>query len=433
MLVPSIDIQNGHAVQLRQGKTLVIDAGDPRPIAERFAPLGEVAVIDLDAAMGMGSNADTIRDLLKIARCRVGGGIRDVDSARRWLDDGACKVILGTAARAEVLSQLPRSRVIAALDARDGEIVVEGWQRGTGRSILPRIAELRELVSGFLITFVEIEGTMAGFDAARAKPLIDAARIGSGAGFSRVTIAGGITTPGDIAALDKLGADAQVGMAIYSGKLDLAAAFAAPMTSDRSDGLWPTVVCNASGAALGLVYSSLESLQAAIEERRGVYYSRSRGGLWRKGETSGASQRLLRIDADCDRDSLRFTVEQAGAGFCHLNMATCWGEPRGLPGLEKRLREALTAGNDSSYTARLARDPGLLRAKLMEEAAELADARGRGHVTEEAADLLYFTLARLASAQPGGIPLSEVEAVLDRRAMKITRRSGDAKPPTTPR
>ena len=96
MLVPSIDLLNSHAVQLVGGDPakLKIDAGDPRPLAERFGRVGEIAVIDLDAALGRGNNAQTIVELLAIARCRVGGGIRDLETARRWLDAGAAKIIL---------------------------------------------------------------------------------------------------------------------------------------------------------------------------------------------------------------------------------------------------------------------------------------------------------------------------------------------------
>jgi phosphoribosylformimino-5-aminoimidazole carboxamide ribonucleotide (ProFAR) isomerase len=89
MMVPSIDLQGGNAVQLEGGRELRLDAGDPRPIADRFGRVGEIAVIDLDAAMGTGSNREVIRDLVGRARCRVGGGIRDVDSALAWLDAGA--------------------------------------------------------------------------------------------------------------------------------------------------------------------------------------------------------------------------------------------------------------------------------------------------------------------------------------------------------
>jgi len=162
VIIPSIDLQNGLAVQLVGGKDKALDAGDPRPIAELFGRVGEIAVIDLDAALGTGSNRDTILDLLHRAPCRVGGGIRDADSARFWLDAGARKVILGTAAEPDILDQLPRERVIAALDALDGEVVVEGWTRKTGRGILDRMRELRPYVGGFLVTFVEREGRLAG-------------------------------------------------------------------------------------------------------------------------------------------------------------------------------------------------------------------------------------------------------------------------------
>ena len=139
MIVPSIDLMAGQTVQLIGGREHALDAGDPRPIAERFRIAGEIAVIDLDAALGKGSNADLVRSLLPIARCRVGGGIRDLPTAVAWLDAGAAKIILGTAAAPDLLRHLPRDRIIAALDARDGEVVVEGWQRGTGESILDRM------------------------------------------------------------------------------------------------------------------------------------------------------------------------------------------------------------------------------------------------------------------------------------------------------
>lgn len=423
MIVPSIDLQAGQTVQLVRGAAKAIDAGDPRPIAERFSPVGEVAVIDLDAAMGRGSNAHLIRDLLPRARCRVGGGIRDADTAKRWLDLGASKVILGTAATPEILRQLPRERVIAALDSRDGDIVVEGWQRPTGRGVLERIGELRDAVGGFLVTFVEIEGTLSGLPTSRVAPIIEAAGPGC-----RVTAAGGITTPAEVAELDAIGADAQVGMALYTGRMELSEAFAAPLTSDRPDGLWPTVVVDETGVALGLAYSSAASLAAAIGERRGVYHSRSRG-LWRKGETSGDAQQLVRIDVDCDRDALRFTVRQQGAGFCHNGTRTCWGEEGGVSALVRRLaRVAAGSAPAGSYTARLLADSELLSAKIIEEAGELVRAADRDDVVHEVADLVYFSLVRLVGA---GATLADLEHELDARSLRVVRRPGNAKQPLT--
>ncbi|MFG0257663.1 MAG: phosphoribosyl-ATP diphosphatase [Phycisphaerales bacterium JB043] len=418
MIIPSIDLMSTNAVQLIGGAKQALDAGDPRPIADRFGLVGEVAVIDLDAALGRGSNEPVIRDLIKRAPCRVGGGIRDAETAVRWLDAGARKVILGTAARPDVLRELPRGRVIAALDARDGEVVTEGWVKRTGVTVEERIEELREHVGGFLVTFVEREGRMQGLPLDRIEQLVELA------GPARLTIAGGVRTPGDVASADRLGADAQVGMALYTGAFDLADGFCAPLRSDRSDGLWATVVTDPSGRVLGLTYSSLESVRAAIEERRGVYYSRSRDKIWRKGESSGDVQELLGIVADCDRDALRFTVRQRG-GFCHLGTRTCFGDQTGFGALDTTVGRRMRRAPVGSYTQRLRDDPELLASKLVEEARELASASTREHAASEAADLIYFATV---AARVRGASLADVERCLDERASRVTRRKGDAKP-----
>jgi len=422
MIVPSIDLMDGQTVQLVGGKEKALDAGDPMPIARRFALAGDIAVIDLNAAIGNGSNADLITPLLRIAPCRVGGGIRDVATAIKWLDAGAAKVILGTAAREELLRELPRERVIAALDAEYGEIVVKGWREKTGLKVKDRMAELRPHVGGFLVTFVEREGRMGGVDLELVKELVDAA------GDCRLTVAGGVASATEIGAVDQLGADAQVGMGLYTGRFELADSIVAPMKSDRPDGLWPTIVCDERGVALGLAYSNLESVREAVKQRRGVYHSRSRGGLWAKGNTSGDTQELLSIALDCDRDALRFTVRQHGTGFCHLKTQTCFGTDAGLGALERVLHARKKNAPAGSYTRRLFEEPELLRGKLAEEAAELADAiehKNADDVRWEAADVIYFALAAAAKA---GVRLSEIEKELDMRALKVVRRKGDAKP-----
>jgi phosphoribosyl-ATP pyrophosphohydrolase/phosphoribosyl-AMP cyclohydrolase len=404
MIVPSIDIMNGEAVQLVGGRRLEIRAGDPIEIAERWSVAGELAVIDLDAAMGRGDNRALVHELVRRFRCRVGGGIRTLDAALDWLDAGARKIILGTAAKPDLLAQLPRERLIVALDAVDGEVVVEGWKTATGRRQEEVLEELRNLAGGFLVTFVEKEGRLGGTDLAAARRLIEIA------GDSRVTVAGGVSTAEEIARLDELGADAQVGMALYRGDLELAEALAAPLRSDRADGLWPTVVCDPSGVALGLAYSSLDSLRQALAQRRGVYQSRSRGN----------TQDLLRVDVDCDRDTLRFVVRQQGEGFCHHRTRTCWGEVGGLHDLEETLNARRQQAPPGSYTARLLAEPALLAEKLAEEAAELAAAQSPDEVAWEAADVLYFLLVAMQRAE---VPLEAAERELDRRSLAVRRRS----------
>ena len=222
-----------------------------------------------------------------------------------------------------------------------------------------------------------------------------------------LAVSGGITKEEHISRLDKAGIQAIVGTALANGSLDLGLAIAAPLVSDRPDGLFPTVVCDENGnssaksrsfastnhthtlslspslffllcflvlplgVGLGLVYSSRESVSAAVKSMRGVYNSRKHG-LWFKGESSGATQDLIRIEADCDRDALRFVVHQNGVGFCHLNTWTCFGKAGGFSELMKTLQSRRTSAPPGSYTQKLFQDPALLRAKLLEEAGELA-------------------------------------------------------------
>ena len=207
----------------------------------------------------------------------------------------------------------------------------------------------------------------------------------------------------------------------------LGMAYAACCRTDRPDGLFATVVCTRQGEALGLVYSSAESIVASLEAGRGVYYSRSRNGLWRKGDTSGHYQSLHRIDVDCDSDALRFLVTQHGAprpAFCHLNTLSCWGGLRGLRHLQDTIADRIQNAPEGSYTKKLLDDPNLLRNKLVEEAQELAEAESPTHVAEELADVLYFSLTRAVQA---GVSLDDAVCELDRRTRKVTRRPGLAK------
>lgn len=220
---------------------------------------------------------------------------------------------------------------------------------------------------------------------------------------------------------------------------DVGSRFAASLQTDRPDGLFATVVASSSSAAsqpLGLVYSSIESVTESIVTGRGVYFSRARKSLWRKGETSGATQKVVKIAKDCDADALLVTVEQAGEGFCHERTESCFAKrstdqsPRGIAALESTLISRRSSAPPGSYTARLFSDPALLRQKIAEEADELIDAddSDRAHVASEMADLLYFAMVRCVRA---GVSWADVERNLDNKAEKGKRgirRQGDAKP-----
>eukprot|EP00842_Homolaphlyctis_polyrhiza_P006367 jgi/Hompol1/6731/HPOL_003598-RA len=210
--------------------------------------------------------------------------------------------------------------------------------------------------------------------------------------------------------------------------VDVAAALASQLVSDRTDALYATLVADEHGTALGLCFSSPASIRAALSNRAGVYHSRRRG-LWYKGRESGATQRLHRIDWDCDADALRFTVSQTAPGFCHKATRTCFGPASGIAHLAETLELRRSEQTPGSYTQRLFSDPALLRSKILEEAGELCDAVDHDDVAWEAADLIYFALVKCVAS---GVSLADVEKHLDLRAKKITRRPGNAKPQPQP-
>jgi phosphoribosyl-ATP pyrophosphohydrolase/phosphoribosyl-AMP cyclohydrolase/histidinol dehydrogenase len=207
------------------------------------------------------------------------------------------------------------------------------------------------------------------------------------------------------------------------GRLSVPAIIGSQWTSDRSDKLIPTVVTDERGIALGLVYSSQESVSESLKTGTGVYQSRKRG-LWYKGASSGDTQELVRIALDCDQDCLKVVVRQKGRGFCHLPQSTCFGEYGGITKLEKTLQSRKISAPEGSYTARLFSDEKLLRAKIMEEAEELCDAKTKDEVAFEAADVIYFALTKAVSA---GVSLADIERNLDAKSVKVKRRQGDAK------
>jgi len=403
VLIPSLDLQDGKVVQLVGGEQRAWESDDVFGWAERLSVLGDLAVVDLDAAMGKGDNLELVEALCRRHRCRVGGGVREEDRARRLLKAGAVKLMVGTAATPDLLSKLPRDVWIACLDHRDGIVVDRGWTSDTGEAVLQRAERLAPHVGGFLITAVNQEGRMGGHDSAPARDVANRTSL-------PVTVAGGVRAVDEVVELHRQGLDAQLGMAMYTGALDPVEAFLACADFERgAGGLMPTFVTDERGRALMLAWSSPDSLREALRERRGVYFSRSRADIWRKGDTSGATQRLLRADLDCDGDALRFTVEQTG-GACHTGADTCFGRhPFDLAALERAI---VDRADGDGYTAKLVGDPRLARRKLSEEAYETIEAAqdgDRAAVTGEAADTLYHLLALLRAED---ISLRDVEREL---------------------
>jgi phosphoribosyl-ATP pyrophosphohydrolase/phosphoribosyl-AMP cyclohydrolase len=413
MIIPSIDIQNGQAVQLINGKKLAIEGGDPFKWAEKFSVASEIAVIDLDAAMGISNNEELIISLCKKYRCRVGGGIRSTEKAIKLLDSGANKIIIGTNANPDFLTQFPKERLIAAVDSMNGKVMSHGWIKSEGIELHQKISEINQYVSEFLVTFIENEGCMTGIDIDRA------IKVKEIADSSKLVIAGGVKSIDEVIKLDELNIDAQVGMALYSNEFNYPEVIARCMIKEQ---LMPTIIVDELGIALGLVWSNYESIRESINSNSGVYYSRSRGKIWKKGNTSGATQELIRIDRDCDKDTLRFTVKQNGLGFCHKNTYSCFDDHMGFGQLLKSFPTKIN--NSSSYTSKLLADTNLLVAKLKEELLEVLNASTKAENTEEFADLFYFIQVLMHQRQ---INFHDIQKTLNLRAKKITRQRGEIK------
>lgn len=219
MIIPCIDLMAGKVVQLIQGREKALELDSPFAMLQKFAAFPEIQVIDLDAAIGTGSNDDLVQRLAGQARCRIGGGVRSPERARALVGQGAYKVIVGTAAfnrplLEQISSAIGPDRVIIALDSKGGHIVIEGWRQSTPLTAEEMIHELEPYCSGFLCTYVDKEGMMQGTDLAWFRRLRSATAM-------EITAAGGITTIEDIQELDALGIHAAVGMAIYTGRLNL--------------------------------------------------------------------------------------------------------------------------------------------------------------------------------------------------------------------
>jgi len=218
MIIPCIDLMDGKVVQLVQGRDKALEGEAPLEMLRKFAAFPEIQVIDLDAAMGNGENSALVELVAGKARCRVGGGVRTADRARRLIDQGVYRVIVGTAAFTPALEQIAAAigaeRLIVALDSKGGKIVVKGWQESTDFTAEEVVGRLEPYCSGFLCTYVDKEGMMQGTD-------LDWFRRMRAATKHEITAAGGITTIDDVRALKALNIHSALGMAIYTGRLDL--------------------------------------------------------------------------------------------------------------------------------------------------------------------------------------------------------------------
>ena len=427
MVISSIDLKNGHVVQLKNGKELVLQRDDADALIAQFDMFGEVAVIDLDAALGnidaKGNTENThlLKSLLHRGNVRTGGGIRSVKRAKELISLGAEKVIIGSAAwktnpvagesvlNEEFLNELAaaigKDRIIISVDAINGKIAVKGWTETVDIPLVEGAKQAEKFCSELLFTCVEKEGCMQGTNMDYVRALREAVKC-------RVVVAGGVSSVQEIKELEKLHCDVQLGMALYTGKVDLKEAFVECLDFEKSP-LIPVIAQSVNGEVLMQGFANAEAVRKSFDCGRLTFWSRSRNELWTKGDTSGNVLQVVKMRADCDRDCVLATVLPTGPA-CHTGSWTCFtsavDEKSSMGRLYNVIADRFANPKPGSYTATL--DAKRVREKVEEEAEELCEAEGKEEVIWEAADLLYFVNVLMYKE---GVSWKDVYDELDRR------------------
>ena len=427
MVISSIDLKNGHVVQLKNGKELVLQRDDADALIAQFDMFGEVAVIDLDAALGnidaKGNTENThlLKSLLHRGNVRTGGGIRSVKRAKELISLGAEKVIIGSAAWKanpvagksvlnedflnELAAAIGKDRIIISVDAINGKIAVKGWTETVDIPLVEGAKQAEKFCSELLFTCVEKEGCMQGTNMDYVRALREAVKC-------RVVVAGGVSSVQEIKELEKLHCDVQLGMALYTGKVDLKEAFVECLDFEKSP-LIPVIAQSVNGEVLMQGFANAEAVHKSFDCGRLTFWSRSRNELWTKGDTSGNVLQVVKMRADCDRDCILATVLPTGPA-CHTGSWTCFSsavdEKSSMGRLYNVIADRFANPKPGSYTATL--DAKRVREKVEEEAEELCEADGKDEVIWEAADLIYFVNVLMYKE---GVSWKDVYDELDRR------------------
>jgi len=427
MVISSIDLKDGHVVQLKNGKDLMLQRDDADALIRDFNLYGEVAVIDLDAALGnidaKGNTVNTplLKKLLHQGNVRTGGGIRSVKRARELVSLGAEKVIIGSAAWKsnpqpgesvlnedflnELAAAIGKDRIIISVDALNGKIAVKGWTETVDIPLVEGAKQAEKFCSELLFTCVEKEGCMQGTNMDYVKQLRDAVHC-------RVVAAGGVSSVEEIVELEKMHCDVQLGMALYTGKVSLKDAFTGCLDFEKSP-LIPVIAQSLNGDVLMQGFANKEAVMKTFDCGKLTFWSRSRNELWTKGDTSGNVLQVVKMRADCDRDCILATVLPTGPA-CHTGSWTCFtsapGEPSSMGRLYNVIADRFANPKPGSYTATL--DAKRVREKVEEEAEELCEADGKDEVIWEAADLIYFVNVLMYKE---GVTWKDVYDELDRR------------------
>lgn len=458
-VIPCLDVAGGRVVKGLKFESLR-DAGDPVDAAVRYEAEGADELTFLDIAAAHEERGTLVALVERVASVlsipfTVGGGVRSVEDAGALLAAGADRVTVNTAALADpalltrIAERYGSQCVVVAVDGKrvagpgGAERIVamtHGGRRRTDRELAGWIAEAEARGAGeILLTSVDADGTQDGFDLAMLRiarsatklPVVASGGAGALSHFSAAVVEGGADAVLAASVFhDRVYSIAEVKRAMAASGVPVRLAEGGGVPGVRFDGrgLVPVVVRDSErGEVLMLAWADAEALGRTAETGLAHFFSRSRGALWRKGETSGNVQRVTSISLDCDGDAVLYDVLPAGPA-CHEGRRSCFAEsvvlsrpPRTAPSLDLTPLFAAVAERKArplpgSYTTRLlAEGPGKIAKKLGEEAVETALAavsEDGASVASEIADLLYHVAVLMASRD---VAPSDVQARLDER------------------
>ena len=461
-IIPCLDVKDGRVVK---GVNFVAlkDAGDPVEAARAYDAAGadELCFLDITASH---EERDTLLDIVRrtadevFLPLTVGGGVRTVDDVRRLLLAGADKVAINTAAVErpalirEAAGRFGAQALVAAIDVRtrpDGtwEVYTHGGRKPTGRDAIVWAREVAATGAGeILLTSMDRDGTKKGYDLALTRAVASAVSIpviasgGAGSlehlregfldGFADAVLAASIFHYGEFTIEQAKTYLAARGVPMRTPEQRLVPRTqilqsSKPGAAPEDHKLIPAIVQDhRSGRVLMLAYMDDEARRLTESTREVHFFSRSRGRIWRKGETSGNVLRLVSLKLDCDGDTLLVRANPRGP-TCHTGSQTCFGtdgkepEPTVLDELQTTIwsRRDLPPGGNSSYVRSLL-DGGMAKmlGKLAEEATELGlELRdgSRERVISESADAIFHLLVALAARD---VTLADIEKELDHRA-----------------
>lgn len=345
VILPAIDIKDGNCVRLFKGdfSTAHKVAADPLETALGFQKSGAewIHMVDLDGAKnGKRINSGIFINIAQKTQAKIelGGGIRDMETAAYYLENGISRVVLGSAALAKPdfvkeTVQKYGDKIAVGIDAANGIVMTEGWLNSSGVDYIELAKQMETLgVKTIIFTDISKDGMLSGPNIEQLKRLKE--NVGC-----NIIASGGISSENDLNALKEIDMYGAIcGKAIYSGNINLSDAIKnARIPSDRviesffeKSDLLPTIIQEkATNEVLMLAYMNRESLKKTFETGYTWFYSRSRKKLWNKGETSGHLQKVIDIYSDCDKDTLLIKVEQIGAA-CHTGNHSCFYTRIGL-------------------------------------------------------------------------------------------------------